>query len=365
MSEAGESDDKQYEPTQKKLEDARRKGDLARSADLNAAAAYAGFYVVAFTVGASILAQMGSDLTRVFSDITQLSEEMFSGGAQRVFGDLMTSVVWAVSPWFILPLITTVLSVLVQQSFVVAPDKLTPKLSRISLLANAKNKYGRQGLFEFAKAFAKLLLLCLVLGIFLVQTFPDTVVSVEMKPVQIVAFMAELVVQFVGIVLLISVVIGAIDFLWQKSEHIRKNRMSRKELTDEAKQSEGDPHVKQQRRRRAQEIALNKMLADVPTADVVIVNPTHFAVALKWTRAPGEAPVCVAKGVDEIAARIREISHESGIPIHHDPPTARALFGTVDIGEQILPEHYRAVAAAIRFADSMAAKMAKTTGGRK
>ena len=363
MSEDGESEDKQYEPTQKKLEDARKKGDLARSADLNAAAAYAGFYVVAFTVGAGTLTQLGADLARVFSDIPPLRAEMFSGGAPKVMGDLMYGVVWTVSPWFLLPALTTVLSIVAQQSFVIAPDKLKPKVSRVSPLANAKNKYGRQGLFEFAKAFAKLLLLSLILGVFLAQTFPDTVISVEMRPTQIVAFMAELVVQFVGIVLLVSIVIGAVDFLWQKSEHIRKNRMSRKEMTDEAKQAEGDPHVKQQRRQRAQEIALNKMLSDVPTADVVIVNPTHFAVALKWSRAAGEAPVCVAKGVDEIAARIREISHESGIPIHSDPPTARALFGTVEIGEQILPEHYRAVAAAIRFADKMAAKVAKTKGG--
>ena len=98
------------------------------------------------------------------------------------------------------------------------------------------------------------------------------------------------------------------------------------------------------------------MLADVPDADVVIVNPTHYAVALKWSRAPGAAPICVARGKDAIAARIREIAEENRVPVHRDPPTARALHASVDLGEEIAPEHYRAVAVAIRFADKLRAK---------
>ena len=131
---------------------------------------------------------------------------------------------------------------------------------------------------------------------------------------------------------------------------------------DEAKASEGDPHVKQQRRQKGYEIAMNQMLADVPKADVVVVNPTHYAVALKWSRLPGEAPVCVAKGVDEIAAQIREVAMEAGVPIHRDPPTARAIHATVRIGEEIRPEHYQAIAAAIRFAEKMRARMRAQQG---
>jgi flagellar biosynthetic protein FlhB len=108
-----------------------------------------------------------------------------------------------------------------------------------------------------------------------------------------------------------------------------------------------------QRRQRGHDIATNRMIADVATADVVIVNPTHYAVALKWSRATGGAPICVAKGVDDVAARMRAAAAKAGVPLHSDPPTARAVFATVDIGQQILPEHYRAVAAAIRFAERM------------
>jgi flagellar biosynthetic protein FlhB len=129
--------------------------------------------------------------------------------------------------------------------------------------------------------------------------------------------------------------------------------MSRKELMDETKDSEGDPVMKQQRRQRAYDIATNRMMADVPKADVVIVNPRHYAVALRWDRTAGGAPVCVAKGVDEVALRIRTVAMEAGVPIRQDPPTARALHASVEIGAEIRPEHYRPVAAAIRFAEAV------------
>jgi flagellar biosynthesis protein FlhB len=132
--------------------------------------------------------------------------------------------------------------------------------------------------------------------------------------------------------------------------------MSRKELMDETKDAEGDPHMKQQRRQKGQELAMNQMMADVPEADVVLVNPTHYAVALKWSRMPGAAPVCVAKGIDEMALAIRKKAIEAGVPVHSDPPTARALFASVAIGQEIPEKTYRAVAAAIRFAEEIRQK---------
>ncbi len=246
------------------------------------------------------------------------------------------------------------------RSFVVAPEKLMPKLNRISPLSNAKNKFGRNGLFEFAKSFTKLTIYSIILGVFLWQKLPEVIGTIGIEPAMATSVLLELCVQFFGIVLLIALVIGGIDFAWQYQEHLRKNRMSHKELMDEAKQSEGgDPHMKQQRRQKGYEIAMNQGgIQDVPDADVVVVNPTHYAVALKWSRLPGEAPICLAKGgVDEVAARIREVASEAGgVPIHRDPPTARSLHAMVEIGQEIHAEHYQAVAAAIRFAEKMRAK---------
>jgi flagellar biosynthetic protein FlhB len=132
--------------------------------------------------------------------------------------------------------------------------------------------------------------------------------------------------------------------------------MSREEMKREQKESEGDPHLNARRRERARELADGRMLSRVDEASVVVTNPTHYAVALAWERARGGAPVCVAKGADEVAARIRERAEAAGVPLHPDPPTARALFAAVPLGAEIRPEHYRAVAAAILFAEEMRAR---------
>jgi len=356
MSEPDEGDDKQFEPTQKKLTDARKKGEIPRSTDLTTAAAYGGFVLAASAIGATILTRLATELTRILANAPDLAGEVFGGGQQSQFGGIARGVVISVSPWFAIPALGAILAIVVQQSFVVAPSKLEPKLSKISVLSNAKNKFGRQGLFEFAKSFAKLLIYSIVLGVFLVNRTPDIVMTMYLHPNLVASVLVETSLSFIMIVLIVAIIVGVVDYFWQHANHLRKNRMSRKELTDEAKQMEGDPHVKQQRRQKAQDIALNQMLTDVPTADVIIVNPQHFAIALKWSRAQNSAPVCVAKGVDEIAARIREVAIENAVPIHRDPPTARALWSTVEIGEQIRSEHFKAVAAAIRFAEKMGKK---------
>lgn len=356
MSRAEGSEDKQYEPTQKKLEDARRKGEVPRSSDLNTAAAYAGFAIVAISMGTVLFSRLVSELFRLLENADSLSFDVFQNEGQAIFGGIIGSVIWHLLPWFIVPASLVILAIIAQRSFVIAPTKLQPKLSRISVLANAKNKFGRAGFFEFIKSFVKLLVFSGVLGAFLFIRTPDIVTAVNFAPAFVTTVMFQFAEQFIVFIFVVSLVVGLVDFLWQRAEHIRKNKMSRQEMVDEAKQMEGDPFVKQQRRQKAQEIALNKMLSDVPSADVIVVNPIHYAVALKWSKEPGSAPVCMAKGVDEIAARIREIAQNSAIPIHRNPSTARSLFAAVDVGSQILPEHYAAVAAAIRFAETVRGK---------
>ena len=222
-----------------------------------------------------------------------------------------------------------------------------------SLIGNAKNKFGRAGLFEFFKSFVKLVLYSVCLAIYLRVHLPDMVSAANTDAVSVVQMMGRLGLNFLWLAVLISVGLGAIDAVFQFAEHRRKNMMTRKEIMDENKDAEGDPHMKQKRRQKGQSIAMNQMMGEVPEADVVIVNPTHYATALKWSRLPGSAPICVAKGVDEVALTIREKAVAAGVPVHSDPPTARALYASVEIGQEIPEDHYRAVAAAIRFADEM------------
>ncbi|MGI3164028.1 flagellar type III secretion system protein FlhB [Pseudooceanicola sp. 200-1SW] len=351
-----QSGEKPHEPTQRKLDRAREKGEVARSADLTTAAAYGGLCLAALALGPEALPRLGAVMQTLIDRPEALAPLVFDGPGATIAGGLIGAVLLAILPFFLVPAGAALATILAQQAFVVSGEKLRPKLSRISILKNAGNKFGRAGLFEFFKSFTKLLIYSLVLFLFVSANLTEMAQILLLDPGLAVTTLARLCVEFLSLVFVIALVLGGIDLLWQRAEHLRKNRMTDKEIRDEVKESEGDPYIKQQRRARGQQIARAQMMAEVPRADVVIVNPSHYAVALAWDRHPGSAPVCVAKGVDEVALTIRRIATEAGVPIHSDPPTARRLHAETEVGAQIAPADYRAVAAAIRFADQMRRK---------
>lgn len=359
MSDEESSGEKSFDATPKRLEDARKKGEIPKSVDLATAASYLGFILAAVLAAPTGLNTAFQALAGVVSQADHLSTIAVTGGATSFVAELSFPVLIGILPFFALPALLVLAVLFAQQAVLFAPQKITPKLSKISPIAGAKNKFGPKGLFEFAKSAVKLIMVSVLLWWFAKGKLDEILVALMTNPAQIMSQLLSLLIEFLILVFVMSLIIGGIDYLWQVAEHLRKNRMTRQEVTDETKQAEGDPHHKQTRRQRAYDIAMNQMLADVPTADVVIVNPTHYAVALKWDRDSKQAPVCVAKGVDEIAARIREIANDAKVAIHSDPPTARALHATVEIGNVIQPDQYRAVAAAIRFAEDMREKARK------
>ena len=345
--------DKSHEPSEKKLRDARRKGEIPRSADVTTATAYGGLLLAALLFAQDWVPDLGAVLTGLMARAPQLGPALLDGPAQTGTGALLGATMPHVVGWVAVPGLLVLLVLLAQQGIVFAPSKLEPKAQRLSPLANARNKFGRAGLFEFAKSFAKLVLYSVVLGVFLRRNLDALAAAMALSPMQIAALTGDMLIRLLVWIVTIAVGLAVIDFLWQRAEFTRRNRMSHKEMRDEHKEAEGDPMMKSQRRARAQEIALNSMLRDVPKADVVIVNPTHYAVALQWSRTPGSAPVCVASGVDEIARRIRELAADAGVPIHSDPPTARALHAAVNVGQEVPVDLYAPVAVAIRFAEDM------------
>ncbi|QFT95152.1 Flagellar biosynthetic protein FlhB [Roseovarius sp. THAF9] len=354
MSGSQEDDtEKSHEPTQHKLDEARKKGELARSADLNTAAAYGGFLLAALAIGASSVGSVSTAMMVLLGQAGDFADLVFEGPAAGPVGGLLGTIALGLLAWFLIPAVSAMLSVFAQRAFVFAPTKLQPKLSRISPVSNAKNKYGLSGLFEFAKSFAKLFFYSVLLAAYLSLRLPEMAGSLHAEPQVIGALMAKMLIEFLFVVFVIAASIGVVDFIWQHFDHQRKNRMSHREVKEEHKQNEGDPHMKQERRQRATQIASQQMIVEVPGADVVIVNPTHYAVALKWSRLPGAAPICVAKGVDHVALAIRDAAMAHGVPVRSDPPTARAVYAMTQIGDEIDPQHYRAVAAAIRFAEAM------------
>lgn len=359
MAEQDEAAEKSHEPSQRKLDEARKKGEIARAADLQTAMAYLGFLICMSAVGGYSLTHFGESLLPMIEQPDRLEDLFFRDPATGMIGAVIVAGLVPVLPFLVAPGVFVLLSLFAMRGFAFAGTKLTPKGSRINPIENAKNKFGRRGLFEFFKSFIKLSVYSILLALFIRGQLDVITGSIMGSPAEVVLRMTDLMKHFLFIVVLIAVVIGGIDGFWQYAEHMRKNRMTQKELRDEMKESEGDPHLKQHRRMRAQEMALNQMMADVPKADVIIVNPTHFAVALTWSRLPGSAPVCVAKGQDAVAARIRSVAKEAGVPIHSDPATARALYAATQIGTEISGDQYRPVAAAIRFADKMRVKARK------
>lgn len=359
---SGEDNDseKSHEPSQKRLDEARKKGDVPRSADLTTAAVYGGAALAITLSGSYAISILGNVAAGLMEQSDRLSQSMIASARAPVMG-LLWSFGMPLLPLLLMPMAAAILSVIVQRGFILAPDRIIPKWSRISPLTSLGQKFGREGLFAFGKSLLKLIIVCVLVAGLVPKYMDNLMMSPRLSAGQTGLLMMQIIQNFLFLALLVSLAFGALDYCWQWLQHRRRNMMTRQEVVEEHRDSEGDPHMKGHRRQKGREIALTQMLQDVARADVIVVNPTHYAVALKWRRGDKSAPVCLAKGMDVVASRIREKAAEAGVPIHSDPPTARAIYATVEVGHAIRPEHFKSVAAAIRFAEAMR-KRAKARG---
>lgn len=351
---AEDDDDKQHEASEQKLRRAREQGDIPRSTELSAGLMYIGLW------GALALALASMIPSWLAMAARALGSEPWPDGRGRSVMDLAQGLAWraglATLGFVAIMALPILVGLIAQRAIIMAPEKLKPDLNRINPFRNAAHKFGRSGLVSFAIALGKVGLVGAGGWMVYVSLLGRMISADAMADLQWVSEMGRLIRRAVLLGIGVGMGIAAIDLLWKRLEYMRRQRMSRKEMQDEYKENEGDPHLKSARRQKGIDIVLNSMLADVEKADVVIVNPTHYAVALEWKRGSGRAPVCLAKGVDEVARRIRERAIEHAVPICSDPPCARALHATVEIGEEIRAEHFAPVAAAIRFAEAMRRK---------
>ncbi|MEZ5897740.1 MAG: flagellar type III secretion system protein FlhB [Parvularculaceae bacterium] len=352
---SGEDDnqgaDKSFEPTQGRLDRARKDGDVAQSKEANAAAAYVGLLIALSIVGADLAAKLAEIFTAAWDHPDGLARAVFFSADARL--ELMVAVLKYTAPIFAAPALCVLASLAVQRALVFAPSKVKPKFSRLSAVKNFKQKFGPDGFGEFVKSAVKLVIVMAIFAAFAASKADDVFAYALMPAMAGATQISRTAVALLGVIALFSIVIAGLDLPWTFSRHKKRLMMSFEEVKREHKESEGDPALKHNRRARAQAIATNRMLLDVPDANVVIVNPEHYAVALRWDGPKTGAPVCCAKGVDALAAKIREIAAESGVPIRSDPPTARAIYAVVKVGEEVRREHYAAVAAAIHFAENI------------
>lgn len=346
---ADDQDDSQKteEPTQKKLSDARERGEVPRSQDV--------VTLASLSAATFIVLVWGSDAGRMFLDrFTNFIAQPHAYGAGA--GDMLSLAwhsVYSIGAIVALPLGVMVVAG-IAGNMVQAPLMFTAERMKMDLMKLSPGKgfgrlFGGEALVNFAKGLFKVVATGAA-GVWAVWPDSDVMVSlVASDPRSTGAVTVMLVARMLGSMLAVIAIFAAIDFVWQRMSFMKRMRMSKQDIKDEMKQSEGDPLVKMKIRQIRMERGRQRMMAAVPTATVIVTNPTHYAVALKYESGAMTAPRCVAKGVDALALRIREIGKENNVPIIENPPLARALYASVDVDADIPLEHYKAVAQLIGF----------------
>ena len=343
----GSDAEKNQQPTQKRLDEARKKGQVPRSQELSAAAVVMAAGAALHFLGRDIVSGM-FDMMR---DSLALSREqaLDSSTAISMFAGATQQAILTVAPLLGMTLAAALLAPLSIGGWNLAFGKLMPDFSRLSPMAGFGRIFSMRGLVELVKAFAKFGVLAVIAVAFL-WTKTDELMNLGMEPTaagigHAVTLSGQALFAFAGGLVLIA----AIDVPFQLFQHIKSLKMSLQEVREEMKESEGNPEVKGKIRQLQNEVANRRMMQQVPKADVVITNPTHFAVALRYDEKRMRAPIVVAKGVDEVAARIREIAGENRVPMFEAPPLARALFRAVDLNEPVPARLYVAVAQVLTY----------------
>jgi len=346
MAEGQEDTERSEDPTQKRLDEALERGDVVKSQEVNT------WFVIAG--GALLLMAFSGPMANGLA--TTLRGLVEHSGSIRVDGRGFTSIVEKLSLEVVaavaIPLLLLALAAIggnmIQHRLVWSAEALKPKLSKISPMAGFGRLFSKQALANFVKGLIKLALIGTIMTALMYPERFRLDALVHIDPAAMLSITQSLSLQMMGAVVAVLALIAAADYLFQYRQWFERQKMSVRELKDEFKQTNGNPEVKAKIRQIRQTRSRKRMMAAVPDASVVITNPTHFAVALKYERGMS-APICVAKGADLIARKIREVATDHNIPIVENPPLARALHATVEIDQEIAPEHYQAVAEVIGY----------------
>lgn len=343
---AEDSDDKTQDPTAKRLEEAHKRGDVAKSIEVNTWFMVAG----ATFVMSSFSDSVASSITVPLKNLLQHAGEMRVDGASllQLAARLEVVLLVALGLPFLLLVIAAIASHLVQHRPVWSTDPITPKWSKLSPLAGAKRLFGKQAAANFAKGLFKVITIGVVMAVVMWPEHERADAMVRLDPSLMLDLTRSMALKLMGTVVAMLALVAALDYLFQYRSWFERQKMSLQEVKDEYKQSEGDPQIKGRIRALRMARVRKRMMAAVPTASVVITNPTHYAVALRYERGM-PAPICVAKGVDLIAFKIREVAMAHDVPIVENVPLARALHASVEIDDEIPVEHYHAVAEVIGY----------------
>ncbi|MCL2469664.1 MAG: flagellar biosynthesis protein FlhB [Alphaproteobacteria bacterium] len=347
MAEEADKDQKTEEPTSRRLDEAREKGDLAISREVGAWFGIVAILIVV-TWFFTILARSMSNALVVFLDHPH-QIALTDGGLVSVLLGVLSQAVFALMITFGLIYLMAVLGFGLQTGFYFGTEKIKFDIGNLSIAKGFKKIFSLNAVAEFVKGFFKLVVLGYLSYRVLMPVFGELPALSGLPIVGGMDFLRYETAHLLIVLLIVVTVIAVADFLYTRWRHYQNLRMTKQEVKDEYKQTEGDPMVRARLRQIRLEKARRRMMANVPRANVVITNPTHYAVALEYNSARMAAPVVIAKGVDKVAQRIREAAQEHAIPLVSNPPLARALYDTVDLDDPITPEYYRAVAEIISY----------------
>ncbi len=346
MAEENDHFDKTEDPSQRKLDEAHKRGDVVKSQEVNTWFVIGAATLVFFIFAPSASQSLSTTFAGLMGNAYRLPAD--GRGLLRLGEKLGIEVLAAIAIPMLLLALAAIAGNMIQHRLVWSAESLKPKLSKISPVAGFKRLFSKQALAYFVKGVAKLVAVGAVMGILLWPQRHALEHLIGMPPAAALGVAHAQSLYVLGWVVAVLTVVAALDYFWQYHHWFERQKMSLRELKDEFKQTEGDPAIKSRIRQIRQNRARKRMMAAVPQASVVITNPTHYAIALKYESGMN-APVCLAKGVDSVALRIREVAGAHRIPVVENPPLARALHATVDLDQEIPPEHYKAVAEVIGY----------------
>jgi flagellar biosynthetic protein FlhB len=343
------------EPTQKRLQEAREHGDVIKSPEITAFVMLLGGAIAIATFGASATRGLVQALRTFLEQPDRMS--LSPTDVVALARHTLTMLAGLLAPVFAVMMAAAAAGHVLQAMPTFSPEKLKPDLAKLSPLAGFKRMFGLDGWSNLAKGLAKIALVGFAVW---TQVWPERNMLesvMSQSPLDVVGDMNHLLFKVLTAALATLSGIAGLDYLLQRRRFLTRHRMSKQQIKEEYRQSEGDPQVKAKIRQIRSERAKKRMIAAVPEATVIVTNPTHYAVALSYESGKMAAPVCVAKGVDALALKIREVAREHDVPIVENPPLARALHATVEVDEVIPQEHYKAVAQVIGYVMRLTGKI--------
>ena len=346
MADEPDNTEKTEDPTQKRLDEALKRGDVVKSQEVNTWFVIAGATLVLMAFSGGMSSELTTTMRGLLANAHNIS--MDGPALPRLFEKIGVELIAAVAIPFLLLMLAALGGNLIQHKLVWSLEVLAPKLSKISPAAGFKRLFSAQALANFAKGLVKLVLIGSVLTALMWPERARIMALERADPVAVLPVAQSLALKLLGAVVAIMAVVAIADYLFQYRQWYEKQKMSLRELKEEFRQSEGDPVIRGKMRQMRQTRQRRRMIAAVPKAAVIITNPTHYSIALQYERGM-DAPVCVAKGVDAVALKIREVAAEHSIPVVENPPLARALHATVEVDQAIPIEHYKAVAEVIGY----------------